>query len=326
MQTQFGKERAHSGIGVRREYPNTRNSLKNPDQTPSKSNPMKTFLKILALFAALVTVGSSQAALLVYDSFQGYTTGNLIGQTTAATGVTGNWLDAAPNANVAYTVAIASTMSYSGGDVVVNGGTQYGLVTAGPAAGPALAAANLALGSGLTVGTGAKYISFLMRFNGALDASDQFTFHMANTNSTTSTLRSGVRESTGDQAFVANDSSSSVIATPLLTANTTYFAVLKLESTGINWSQATMWLNPTSTTVEGGGAAGSAVRALSGNAAMNYLGFKFQNADISDSFALDEIRIGTTWSDVVTIPEPSTWVMLVGGCTALVFLRRRRNF
>ncbi len=287
---------------------------------------MKTSLKLLALVATLAAAGSGQAAIIVYDSFQGYTTGNLIGQTTTATGLTGAWLDPAPNANVAYTVSNASAMSYNAGagNITVSGGTQYGLVTAGPAAGPLLSAANLALGSGLTVGTGAKYISFLMRFSGTLDASDQFTFHMANTNSTTSTLRSGVRESTGDQAFVANDSSSTVIATPLVTANTTYFSVVKLESSGINWTQATMWLNPTSTTVEGGGAEGSAVRALSGSLAMNYLGFKFQNADIGDSFALDEIRIGASWSDVA-VPEPTTWALLAGSLTTIMVFRRRRS-
>lgn len=58
---------------------------------------------------------------------------------------------------------------------------------------------------------------------------------------------------------------------------------------------------------------------------MNYLGFKFQNADIGDSFALDEIRIGESWSDVVTIPEPTTWALLAGSLTTLVIFRRRRR-
>lgn len=208
---------------------------------------MKTSLKLLATLAICASAGTGQAALLVYDSFQGYTTGNLIGQTEDGTGLTGAWLDPVSDANVSYTVSNASAMSYDGGagNITISGGTQYGVVTAGPAAGPALAAANVQLTSGLTVGTGTKYISFLMRFGGSLESSDQFTFHMANTNSTTSTLRSGVRDDASaapnDVAFVANDSSSSYI-TPevVVTPGTTYFSVVKLESTGINWSQATM--------------------------------------------------------------------------------------
>lgn len=286
---------------------------------------MNTPSKLLAILAILATAGTADAQL-IYDSFQSYSTGNLIGQAAGGTGLTNSWLNPTNNAGVTFTVENSGGMSYSGGAVSVNGGTQFGrasstsIVTGNPTA-------NIQLSSTLTPTT--TYISFLMRFNGTLDLSDQFSLQFANANTDTSFLRSGVRDDStaapNDVAFVANNSTSSYpIPEVIVTSGTTYFALVKLDVSGANWSNATMWLNPTELTEAAQGTNGTAVRALSVNTAVNYLGFKFQNPDASDSFDLDEIRVGTTWDSVV-VPEPSTWALLVGGLAALVAFRRRRN-
>jgi hypothetical protein len=282
---------------------------------------MKTFFKLLVFLAALAAGGSGQAQIIVYDSFQGYATGNLIGQTVSGTtGLTGSWTDVTAT-NITYAVANTTAMTYTGGDITIDGGSQYGVATA-TGAGAAASVANIQLSSGLAVAGGTKYFSFLMRYGGALNAGDQFAFNTAlANNNTTSIMRSGVRENTGSFGFVANDSSTTY--TSAVSAITNYFVVVKLEQAGANWGNASMWVNPTSTITDNNGGAANAVRAIGGTSTINYMGFKFQSADIGDSFALDEIRIGATWADVVVVPEPATWVLLAGVGTFFMITRRR---
>lgn len=287
-------------------------------------HPMKTIPKILTTLAICATAGTGQAALLVYESFQGsnYVVGNtFIGIEAQGTGLTGNWTKSAGSANADWTVANTANMTYSSGNVSVGtAGSKYGV---GSFVGATSEVANIQLSSGLAFASQPYYVSFLIRYSGTLDLSDNFSLHTANTDSTTSITRSGVRDNTGDQAWLANNSSSSYITTPTLSSNTTYFMVLKLFNGGGDWD-GTLWLNPNSTSVEGGGALGSVTASLGGTGTINYLGFKMQNGDAGDSFALDEIRIGTTWADVA-VPEPTTWALLAGSLTTLVIFRRRRR-
>lgn len=287
---------------------------------------MKTTHKILTALALGAALGTIQADVLVYESFQGanYVPGStLIGVTAQGTGLTGNWTMTG-GASSDWSVGNATSMSYSSGNIAIDGGTKYGIASY---VGTTAQAANVALSSSIAYSTTeATYVSFLIRYNGTLDTNDNMSLQLANTDSTTSISRSGVRDNgAGDVGWLANNASSTYIASPTLTAGTTYFMVLKLIGSGSNW-QGTLWLNPDSTTVEGGGALGSVSMNLGGNLAINYLGFKLQNADAGDSLNLDEIRIGTSWADVVTvIPEPSTWALFAGGLTFLVIFRRRQS-
>lgn len=290
---------------------------------------MKTSLKLLATLTALAiwaTAASSQATVLIYESFQGsnYVAGNtLIGVAAQGTGLTGNWTMSG-GATTDWTVGNSTAMNYSSGAISISGGTKYGVASY---VGTTSQVANIAFASSVNYSTTqATYISFLMRYNGTLDANDNMSLQTANTDSSTSISRSGVRDNgAGDVGWLANNSSSSYIASPTLTAGTTYFMVLKLIGSGANW-QGTLWLNPNSTTTEGGGALGSINMSIGGNSAINYLGFKMQNADAGDSFNLDEIRLGTTWADVTAVPEPATWALLAGvGTFFMIFRRRKMN-
>jgi hypothetical protein len=48
------------------------------------------------------------------------------------------------------------------------------------------------------------------------------------------------------------------------------------------------------------------------------------NAGANGFIIGDEILVGTSWNDVVSIPEPSTLLLLVVSALALVCGRRRR--
>ena len=293
---------------------------------------MKTSLKLLATFAICATAGTGHAALLVYEDFQGsnYVAGNsFIGVTAQGTGLTGSWAQATADANQNWTVGNATAMSYSGGSggtaVNVSGGTKYaiGNFTGGTAA----EAAHIQLTSGLASTTGNTfYMSFLFRMSGTLDLNDQIMLDVANTNSVNPVSKFGFRENSNvDQFFVGSSSSGAYMTTPVPGMNTTYFGVVKFTTTtGNAWDIATLYINPTSTAVEGGAGSVGFDLNLSSNSTINYFGLRLQQADATDFLNIDEVRIGDSWSSVV-VPEPSTWALLAAVGTFFMITRRRRS-
>lgn len=290
---------------------------------------MKIKLKLLAALAVIASAASSQATLLVYESFQGsnYVAGSsLIGVTAQGTGLTGTWAQATADANQNWTVGNTSSMSYSSGGVNVSGGSKYavGNYTGGSNA----EAAHIQLASGLASTSGNTfYMSFLFSMNGTLDINDQIMLDVANTNSTTPIGKFGFRDNGGTQQdafFIGNSSSGAYTANGTASVNTTYFGVVKFTTQANNtWDIATFYINPNSTSVEGGAYSVSFDLASAANTPINYFGLRLQQADATDFLNVDEVRIGTTWSDVV-VPEPTTWLLLAGSLTCLVVFRRRK--
>ncbi len=285
----------------------------------------KTLLSLV--LAGITTVVSQAAPLLVNENFENYTAGStLIGATTAAgNGLTGAWsrtgTGAALSADADWMAKNNTAMSYSNGNISIDGGTTYG---SGSYVGVTAGTANLQLSSSMAVGT--YYVSFLMRYNGTLDLSDALVLHFASSDSATSVVRAGVRDNTGDFAFIGSQSSSGYSAGNLASGNT-YLAVMKLVNSGASWGTATLWINPNDSGTEGAGALTSASQSIGGSGALGFLGFKLANADAGDSFELDEIRVGTTYADVVTaVPEPSTYALIIGvAVLGIAAYRRRRN-
>ncbi len=294
---------------------------------------MKTSLKSFALFAVFATAASSQAALLVYEDFQGsnYVAGNsFIGVTAQGTGLTGNWAQATADANQNWTVGNTTSMSYSAGSggtaVNINGGTKYaiGNYTGGTGA----EAAHIQLASGLASTTGNTfYMSFLFRMSGALDVNDQIMLDVANTNSVTPVSKFGFRDNTpsptGDAFFVGSATGGAYMTTPAPTMSTTYFGVVKFTTAVNTWDLATLYINPTSTAVEGGAGTVSFDLASLANTSINYFGLRLQQADATDFLNIDEVRIGDSWSSVV-VPEPATWALLAVVGTFFMITRRRK--
>jgi hypothetical protein len=290
---------------------------------------MKTSFKILAAFTCFATAASSEAALTAYDSFEGYATGDLIGQTTSATGLTGTWAKATADAGQNYVINTGTSMSYSSGNVTVDGGSQYG--TANFTGGTATEAGGIQLSTGLAATTGNTfYISFLFRMSGALGENDQIMFSLADTNSNHTTApiaKAGFRgynvAGGSEEFFMGYASGGTHIDGPGVSMGTTYLGVVKLTTRADNmWNTATLFINPTSTTAESGYSTSQLLPAS--GPTVNYFGFRLQQADSNDYLDLDELRIGTTWSDVV-VPEPGTFAMFLGGIGMLALLRRRAN-
>ncbi len=101
-----------------------------------------------------------------------------------------------------------------------------------------------------------------------------------------------------------NDNSGNAWQSPTanITYGTTYFVVVKLTGTGAGWS-GSIWINPTANT--------SAEPATTGTFTMPQFTLSscsiVNPAGAGGNFLFDELRIGTTWADVVdyVVPAPS---------------------
>ncbi len=54
-----------------------------------------------------------------------------------------------------------------------------------------------------------------------------------------------------------------------------------------------------------------------------FFGFAFNNTTTGAQYRFDSIAIGTTWNDVVPVPEPSVAWMAAAGLMSSLFFRRR---
>jgi hypothetical protein len=112
-------------------------------------------------------------------------------------------------------------------------------------------------------------------------------------------------------AFIATD----------LSLGTTYKVVIKLDSNvGANGS-GTLWLNPTQET-------DPSVTATDKSYIDPWQDFALRQASTSQGAGVetvDNLLVGTTFADVVAVPEPSTVVLVGAGLIGMLFLRRRRH-
>ena len=117
----------------------------------------------------------------------------------------------------------------------------------------------------------------------------------------------------------ANAQSAAAGTGPVLTLGQTYLIVEMIDLTA---KTASLWVNPTI-----GASAPTATATLSGitATAVADVGFKTQTA-AGGPFLVDNLLIGTSWTDVVVpVPEPSTFVLGGLGMFGLILVRRMRR-
>ncbi len=292
---------------------------------------MKTKFTLLATAVAAVSIGSAQAALLTYEGFDYTSAANITGQT----GGTG-WrtpTNPAWNSGTGGTVA-ASELGYTGinasytafsptGNAANMGGVFRNDRFFAIDTGAAYATAGLR-GAGNFIGgstvTGTLWGSFLVNASQwGTGSGPQMLFNMSSGVGTGT--QASIRQTGAGSAIGVTDTggggigATGSILTSALSITNPNLIVFRYEFNGASNDTFSVWLNPT--------AASDSASITATDYILNNLEIRSVNAN--GALAFDEIRFGTTFADVVPIPERSTLALLAGGVGALTLIRRRRQ-
>jgi hypothetical protein len=112
---------------------------------------------------------------------------------------------------------------------------------------------------------------------------------------------------------------------------TTYLVVAQFSKTlsgaANPYTTANLWVNPVYTS--SGTPNATLTQGGSGlTTSLSSFGFRSANLDTGDKVYYDTLRIGTTWADVVPVPEPATFIagallVLPFGASTIRFIRKR---
>jgi PEP-CTERM motif len=259
---------------------------------------------LIALVSAIcLTFHSAHATLLFQEAFN-YTAGSALADS-------GN-------------VNPGSGLAWNGGNAgltIGNGNLTYsGLTDLG---GNELSIANSTAGTSINtfnnVTSGQIYYSFLLDVTTADGANDYVTSLNPGT-----TAPNGGSDALAVYVYSNNTlgirtAGESTVHTPTLSLDTTYLVVVDYD---FDTTTANLWLDPVA-----GDSQPAVTESLAGSGtvtAIDDVGFKAQAT--TGDFLVDNLRIGTTWTDVTpaAVPEPSAFALAGLGLLGLVARFRRR--
>jgi PEP-CTERM motif len=277
--------------------------------------PIASILFISLSAAAEAVVIAADSFLVGSNPAAGeYTATQITGQGPTVPGYTGTWVNGNASA-----VVTASGLSYpglqtSGGALLGNSGaSREGRILSNPVA-------------GTTAGT--FYLSFLLQVSNTGGNYRAFELHSGGFDDTNNrTLQIGQGGTGTDFGGATNFGlrlfSNDAFRIDLGTADTNVnLFVVRFNLSATNNADAiTVYRNPASLTTEPAIAAGS----LSGfNFTADRTSLANFQAGVANNITLDEIRIGDSYASVLSVPEPSSSLMVLLG-SAFGLARRRQR-
>lgn len=258
---------------------------------------------------------AARAAIIAYDSFNSYTANSTLNGDNGGTGWSGAW-----SSNSSVIVESPTTaLSYAGGAVAVNGGANA--VQIPDVNGDGIISREFSSQSG------ALYFSFLYREDARAGTATNFLqFALNNDAAINGSGAIVASEAVGEFGVrltnLTGTQTTGNSATPTIDVGTTYFVVAKLYKSASNYDRMSLFVNPTSLTEPGTPSATSITDI--GISSVSFFSVRTANLAAGDQTLFDELRVGTSFADVV-IPEPTTWALLATGLATTVILRRRRQ-
>ncbi len=269
---------------------------------------------LLAAGLTLLLSASARAQLLAYEGFNYATDSDLTGK-SGGTGLSGSWSSSAPysSQNV-----IGSSLAYTD----INGvslATTGGAVYLAPTANVSGLGLKRSLANTLGATSGTVYMSFLMDYDN--DAESVFDFFSSNG---ATAVDLGRFYPYLDRIVVTRFQAGAIVAP---SSQTTHLYVVKFDLGGgtmANTSKVTVYFDPVLGT-----------NVLTPAATLDNLstfdlgsfGLTLRLGTPTPAITLDEVRFGTTLSDVlpIAIPEPKGLALTVALGSAALALRRRRT-
>jgi hypothetical protein len=286
----------------------TKKTMKNRSH-PVRILKTKRLASVAAGLAAacVMSASSAQASLIASESFNYPIAGSSLNGQGSGTGFTGTWGGGA-------NFDVVSGLTYSG--VSSSGGAASGS-----------GQTYLSLSSAISPASGSIYFSILLNqssanfgnigfFNNG-GAGELWSFgdtYNGSGPSPTYALNSASGPGKFNAAAGFNDSGVSIVP------NVTQWLVAQIDYATPSAPVAYLYLNPA---VGSTPLTSSAIATMTGANAISINQIRLEDRN----FAIDEIRIGTTFADVASVPEPSTYAFITLGFVYLFGLKifKRRS-
>jgi hypothetical protein len=295
----------------------------------SKNSLCSTRLAAVAILGCLAPVATGS---LIYEPFD-YSTGALLGQTNPSTGA--NWLRAGVSTGPTGIQVVSGSLYDPIGTAVGNSLAVNGI---GDNSGSAERLAIVPVG----VTSGTVYYSMELRgdaLTGSNNTIGGFFIGLNNTGNTSQATNpttvgakiqariDPVDASKYDIGIFANLTATAGAASwaPALTVGDSHFIVVSYTfNTGTTSDDvATMWIDPDPLTFGAGSAPVTTIATSTGGTDLGSVSSIIVRQSPAPWMTLDGLRLGTSWADVTSVPEPASLSMLVLPALAM-FARRSR--
>lgn len=281
---------------------------------------------IVSITCMLLGSLPASAAIIAADSFNDYSLGALDTQNSGS-----GWSSAWSTASTFGTTSevTAGGLSYSSGDININGGSMALTVIPNNNHDPLL-------NRGFTSSSDTDvWFSLLLNqsVKGVSSSTfwDYFAFQVGNGGDNANEGAIGQLNNNGSvfgaRATLSGNNRATTDSSATINIGTTYLLVGRLSKSDTNYDSISLWVNPDSIT-DPGAANATAVYDIGINTVTNFSMRSFLFSPPTDNpseFIIDEVRIGTDYGSVVAVPEPSVYASVLGLLgLVLVFIRRRK--
>lgn len=278
---------------------------------------------VISLIALEIGTGEIRAATVAYDGFDSYAPGAQLESgmdgspgtgLNGGTGFTSPWnIDDPFKTRVTVST---QPLNYSNGQISIQGGTSA--VLFGDAAD-----SNQLLSRAFAPQTGMLFFSFLYRTQNPPATSEDFV-QVGFSDVTTGEPKASIGSANTAQGngappqFFARvpNAGTSVLSGIVFQKDTNYFLVGKASKTAgsATFNRIDLFVNPTTLLEPAATSATSTAAAGSGVGTFANLIVRTARQDAGDAYFVDELRIGTTYLDVIPEPGAATMLMAAGGC------------